>query len=282
MATRGIGAKITRLAAALAATAAAGSAIAADLPARKEAPAYVAPAPIFAWTGFYVGLNGGYTWSDRNNVAIPATDTGAGGLGAVQLLGLIPFNVGLKTEGGIAGGQIGYNWQTGPAVLGVEADIQGVFGANKSLSNPIPAISQLYSRKTEWLGTLRGRVGFTIAPTFLLYATGGLAYGGTRLAYTLSAPAAAPPLFATTTSSRTSVGWTAGVGAEYAFSNAWSVKVEWLYYDLGRQATTPIVYAYGGNISSAGLTTRNSGHVVRAGLNYRFGWGGAAPVLAKY
>ena len=93
--------------------------------------------------------------------------------------------------------------------------------------------------RLDWFGTLRARLGVTVAPTFLLYATGGLAYGGVRLNTLVNQQVTnslVPPSFASASNSSTRVGWTIGVGGEYAFSQNWSAKVEYLYYDLGRAA----------------------------------------------
>ena len=274
------------LAAALLASTAAGSAFAADLPSRKAPVVYAAPAPIFTWTGFYIGLNAGYTWSDRNVISLFTTDTGIGGFGAGQLNGAFPFTVASKRDGFIGGGQIGYNWQMGAAVFGLEADIQGIAASKTNVGYFVPVAGWAptfsnYSRSLDWLGTVRGRLGFTIAPQFLLYGTGGLAYGGTTLGFAATGPTWGPPMAVATNLSKISVGWTAGVGAEYAFSNNWSAKVEWLYYDLGRQTTNTVAYVYGANLTTGAVSARTSGHVVRAGLNYKFGWG-ATPVVARY
>ena len=124
------------------ATAAGGSAVAADLP-RGSAPYYPPPPATYSWTGPYAGLNLGYQWSQvTNNVTEPS---------------------------GIAGGgQLGYNWQLSPFVYGIETDIQ----ASAADDTFAP-----YKFSNPWFGTLRARVGFAAADNVLLYATGGLAYG---------------------------------------------------------------------------------------------------------
>lgn len=276
------------LAAALAASTIAGSAFAADLPSRKAPPVVYAPAPIFTWTGLYVGLNAGYTWSGKNDISVLTTDTGVGGFTGAQVNGVLPWAVsGAKNDGFIGGGQIGYNWQTGSIVFGLEADIQGVAGAksNQGLFLTAPAfqpVASSYHRSLDLFGTVRGRVGFTVTPTFLLYATGGLAYGQTKLGFSAFGPTWGPPMAVATSVSKMSVGWTVGAGAEYAFSPNWSAKVEYLYYDLGRLTTPAAAYVYGGNLTTVSTSVRNTGHIVRAGVNYKFGWGAPAPVVARY
>lgn len=286
--------KLKTFAAALAATIISGSAFAADLPSRKVAPV-MAPVPVFTWTGFYVGVNLGYSFGGSNNgngfgvVLPPAT---------AQHIG--PLAGGNGSGKGINGGlQAGYNWQMGSLVAGLETDIQlagirgngnpaGAMGiGNNGAAQFVAATS---NSRIDWFGTLRGRLGFTVAPTFLLYATGGLAYGGVKNSVT--------PVFVnttggsllgiTTSTNSTKLGWTAGAGAEYAFSQNWSAKLEYLYTDLGSSNTNltnagAAIGAYFGCCTaySGQLSNSNRFHTVRAGLNYRFG-GYAAPVVAKY
>jgi outer membrane immunogenic protein len=279
--------KLTKIfAAALLASTAAGSAFAADLPSRKVAPVYVAPAPIFTWSGLYVGVNAGYAWSNSNRTTLYATDTGPFGFVFAQATGVLPYTLGGNGKGGfIGGGQIGYNWQFGSMVAGLEADIQGVSTkGNISYAGFSPIAQPTYSnfhRSASYLGTVRARLGFTVMPTFLLYATGGLAYGGTNLSFAAYGPTWGPALAVAGSANKTAVGWTAGLGAEYALSPNWSVKAEWLYYDLGSLQTGTAVYAYGANLTTLQARVRTNGNIVRAGVNYRFNWG-AAPVVARY
>lgn len=292
------------LAASATALALTGSAIAADLPSRAAPPVMVAPAPIFTWTGFYFGLNAGYTWSTNNSVSsVGMPVPGAGPIGVAQSLAAGNTYVAPGSNGGgfIGGGQVGFNWQFGALVAGIETDFQGIAAGNRAstvaLATPVPGFpAEAYigtitnKKKLDWFGTLRARVGYTVTPTFLLYATGGLAYGGVQLAnayWAFNAPGgytvAATGVGAV---GGTRVGWTVGAGAEYAFSPNWSAKLEYLYYDLGRATavnftsqTNPVVFWAG---SAGTLTTRFTGHIVRAGVNYRFGWGGPAAVVARY
>src|ERR1700726_3938275 len=116
-----------------------GAALAADLPSRAPPPVYLPPPPIFTWTGLYVGLNAGGTWSNSNTVNTATADL----FGNPALVGGVPFGVAsaalatrsvpAKIDGFIGGGQIGYNWQlTNSWVFGLEADIQGVAASNGS------------------------------------------------------------------------------------------------------------------------------------------------------
>lgn len=159
-------------------------------------------------------------------------------------------------HGGIVGGaQIGYNYQISPLfVAGIETDFQGT-----GIGGGIPA------RKTPWFGTVRARLGVTpFAAPVMLYATGGFAYGRLNIG----------PFFPTGVSfGKVATGWTVGGGMEYAFSPNWSTKVEYLFTDLG--ANYPV------GPFQTGVAQRVHDHVVRVGLNYRFG-GYTAPVVARY
>ncbi len=312
----------------------AGAALAADLPSRK-APVLPPPPPPPMWTGFYAGLNAGGLWSNNssiNNVAYGLYNNpyasenynfGSGSLAALSATGNI---TGSSNSGFIGGGQIGYNWQIGNVgglgfgsgfVTGIEADIQGIAGSTgqgnffgaalgpqlcNSPCNQFSPVTIAQARQNlSYIGTVRGRLGFLAMPTLLVYGTGGLAYGGANLniAY---ATADTSGVFggsgASTSYANTQVGWTAGGGLEWMFLPNWSLKAEYLYYDLGSvQASTvvaagfPEVEAVGrqNGYSSGGTSfaytttasTRFNGNIVRAGVNYHFNWG-AAPVVAKY
>jgi outer membrane immunogenic protein len=218
-------------------------AAAADLPSRGYAPAPVYAAPIFTWTGFYIGLNAGYG-GDKNTYSI-------NGFG----------NVASITSGGfIGGGQIGYNYQfAGTAfVLGLEADLQAT-----NIQGKVTILGLGIGTKLDYLGTARARLGYAFLPNALFYVTGGLAYGSvkTNVANIISFGG-------------TNTGWTAGAGIEYALTQNWSLKTEYLYVDLGKK----------NSLLFPGLSVgvKNTEHIVRAGLNYRFNWGAPSAVVAKY
>ncbi len=274
-----------------------GAALAADLPSRAP-PVIPPPPPVFSWTGFYVGLNAGYHWGD-STFNFTGTDTSplavGGGLGVAQAFGTIPTTGASGAKGFIGGGQAGYNYQIDSFVLGLEVDVDGATGSSSSsalLSDPadgfdIPTLTQSEQR-LDWLGTLRARIGWTPIDRLLVYGTGGLAFGRSSADFSVVNPLGVPPLsdFA---SNSLSVGWTAGGGIEYALPDAWSnwsVKVEYLYYDLGRSTGT-VSYQnidLAGNPESSTLSgqIRHNGNIVRAGLNYKFDYGTPAPVVAKY
>jgi outer membrane immunogenic protein len=194
------------------------------------------------WSGFYIGVNGGWGWSAHNDVYATA-DT-----------------AGLQPEGGFGGGQIGYNWQSGQLVFGVEADIQGSgIGDKRPVLGPINLNSDL-----DWFGTVRGRLGYASGP-LLLYATGGFAYGEIRNEVNFLPPHILFKDHATAT------GFAVGGGYEHKFSPAWSIKTEYQFINLGRN--DPI--AFGANLCTPGVFKCHDDafHTVRAGINYHFGSG---------
>ena len=216
---------------ALAAVSMLGAANAADLGRPRmpvKAPAYVAP--YYNWTGFYIGINGG------------------GGFGRSEWSD--PFGTAsANTSGGLAGGTIGYNYQAGPWVFGVEGD--GDWSGIKGTASAGICAGTSCETRNDWLATARGRVGYAFNRV-LPYITAGGAFGDVKMT--------AAGLGSETD---TQAGWTAGGGVEVGLSGPWSAKVEYLYVDLGKA-----------NCSAAtcGTSTDVSFHtnVVRAGINYRF------------
>jgi outer membrane immunogenic protein len=216
------------LLAALAVTTALGTAAhAADLPARLAPPApLVAAVPVFTWTGFYIGVNAGYGWNTNNDdVVINGTTYEA------------------DDEGGfVGGGQVGYNYQIGSFVVGLETDIQYAdIGGDNDFGGILDD-----DDSESWFGTVRARAGYAFDRA-LIYATGGLAYGEVSNGFS--------------SSDDVSVGWTIGAGVEYAFTNNLTAKVEGLYVNLEQDDDDlPVV---------AGQDETEFG-VIRAGLNYKF------------
>jgi outer membrane immunogenic protein len=232
----------------------AGAAMAADLPARNDAPVYAPPPPAFSWTGFYVGANIGGGWLDAYN------RTGWGNVwnGIVWVPTYVVANGG--AGGGVVGGiQAGYNFQLTPMfVVGLEADFQGSgIGGNGN------GAWGGFTRRVDDFGTVRGRVGVTFPgwSQLLVYGTGGFAYGDVSLnqGWLGSLHGGA-------------IGWTAGGGVEYAILPNWSVKGEYLFNNIGGERWG------GANLGQQ----RVHFHTVRAGVNYRFNWGAAAPVMAAF
>jgi outer membrane immunogenic protein len=258
---------------------------AADLPTRKEAPAPVFVPPPFTWTGFYVGLNAGGIWPSGSRSA-SLFDPNAGIDGGFINAGF-PGGLGSQSAGFIGGGQAGYNWQTGAFVLGVETDFDGTT-VSKSFNNtgaPFAGPGAIAAgllgdtitvngkASLSWLGTTRARLGFVATPDnrLLIYATGGVAYGGGSANF--SAFDAETGSFWTGNPSSTRVGWTVGGGVEYAITNNITIKGEYLYADLGSSSFSSIGNA---NVATFFPGVVVSGHIdynasiFRAGINYKF------------
>ena len=249
-----------------------GSAAAADLPSRRPPPvAYVPPVPIFTWTGFYVGVNAGGAFRTNNNNGF----NNAVFFGGAAPLVLTNTNNSARF---IGGGQVGVNYQINQFVLGVEGDGQVLVGSNNN-NNTFGSVGN--GSTTSFLGTVRGRGGVAL-DRFLIYGTGGVAFGGRNNNWPntiLGNIGGVPTFFTANNGSNMRVGYTVGAGVEYAFTPNWSVKVEYLFADLGRNNRT---YLAPGGLAGFTFNSREQDHIVRAGLNYRFGWAGPVPVLARY
>jgi len=271
-------------------------ALAADLAARPYVKAPVMVDPVWNWTGFYVGGNGGYSWGrSRTDVSYFSSATGAP---IAPPAGSIT-NASFDMNGGIAGGQAGYNWQSANWMYGVEGDLQwsGEKGSTVYSCAAVavvagaclPGLTFLppaaaggttltIDQHLQWFGTVRGRVGILATPKVLFYGTGGLAFGeikstGTMTGFTPAAVAIASVV----SNSTTRAGWTAGVGVEGKITQNWSAKLEYLYMDLGRFGSGPFTLAPAAAIS-ANVSSRFTDHILRAGINYQFG----GPVVARY
>jgi outer membrane immunogenic protein len=295
------------------------SALAADMPAPVYTKAPIIPVVVYDWTGFYIGGNIGYSWG-RSSTDLGFSNSTGGGLLATPGT----FNM----DGVIGGGQIGYNWQRDKWVFGLEADIQGS-GQQGSMTGVCPGNTTVFTRasnttaaavagtcsagffgdtgnfnvggfpvtdtlsqKLDWFGTVRGRVGPTLTPALLVYATGGLAYGGVKYTDTIigtnligfngtNTIPTAVPVAASVSNSTTNFGWTAGAGVEGAIGGNWTAKLEYLYIDLGNVSGTllsTIVSPTGGFVYKS-YSSHVTDNILRVGINYRFG---AAPVVAKY
>jgi outer membrane immunogenic protein len=260
---------------ALSALALATSAFAADMAPRMYAKAAPVVAPIYNWSGVYAGIHAGYTFGDRTSV-----DTTGQALANVTNVngGARPGSVGLDRDGFIGGGQIGYNWQgASPWVWGLEADISYTdINKNRTvitapLAPGVGTLTNTYSSKMEYFGTVRGRVGYAWDRT-MVYATGGLAYGEVTNSANFFGPAPANPVLQFTGSNRdTKTGYTVGGGIEHAWMGNWTVKAEYLYYDLGSTTlAVNVIPGSGGGGTGYNTTFKNDGHIVRAGLNYKF------------
>jgi outer membrane immunogenic protein len=173
---------------------------AADLAARPYTKAPAAPAAVYNWTGFYLGVVGGGAWEDASTSP--------------------------KMSGGFVGGTAGYNWQTGNVVFGLEADAAWA-DVSASAAAVVPGVGVLtVSSKSDAMGTVRGRLGWAVS-NVLFYGTGGYAWLDNKI--TGSVPGL------TLSDSKVHSGWTVGAGVEAFFAPQWSVKGEYLYRSYAGQ-----------------------------------------------
>jgi outer membrane immunogenic protein len=251
------------------------------LPSGKEMK-QVAPAPPpecdFTWTGFYIGGNAGYGWGNGDTHFEPLPD-------AAAFSDLEPTRLSPDPSGFIGGGQLGYNWQANKwFVLGIETDFQGTDIEGDKTRNPIIDItgapvnapdSFLFAHeRIQWFGSTRGRIGISPWCRTLFYATGGVAYGNVDYSANTNFGSAAAR-FATypVKFSETSVGWTVGGGFEYAICHNWTVKAEYLYYDLGNESRTQNQLIGGvaqGPPFFVHYNFDTTGNIVRGGFNFKF------------
>jgi outer membrane immunogenic protein len=256
---------------ALAAVACASAASAADLPTKKAPPAPMMPIVVpFSWTGFYVGVTAGANWGSGSTELSGSFD------GAPLAGGYFPGSLGHSNADFEGGGEVGYNYQINNFVIGIEDDLQWLSGTN-SLSftgSTVPALggplNTYASYKLDWLGTTRARLGFATMDQgrLLLFVSGGLAYGGGSSSLSVTGPAGNGWYGS---SGSTQVGWTVGGGAEYAFTNNWSVKAEYLYYQLSSfsYASNPNSIASAAGFGFNAKATPE-GSIARVGVNYKF------------
>lgn len=247
-----------------------GGALAADLPQPvpvPQAPAAYVPtvAPVYNWGGIYVGINGGYglgtsSWSDPAN---PSVSTSSGDF---------------HPDGGLIGGTVGANFQTDAFVFGIEGDFdwQGLSASNASPfctsvltsgAAGTPAAGASCNTKSDWLATIRGRVGYAW-DRVLFYGTAGGAFGNVQTALT-----------GLSYQSSTQIGWTAGAGVEVAIADNWTVRFEYLYVDLGN-ATCNQSSSCGFDAAAvvtppssavvANDTVKFTENVFRAGVDFKF------------
>ena len=285
----------------------------------KGASAQAAPSP---WTGFYAGLNAGYGFGLNNNAyallgAPQGFSTTFNGIpGSMPLTGVAQSQSGSVSNnqnGYIGGFQTGYNYQWGEKIVaGLEADIQGAnisgsgnrsgFGYNTNNLNNATATSiggVGISSGVDWLGTVRGRLGYLWNPSLLVFGTAGLTYGGARasinnLGYTPYVDNAlqnfnqgSQLFYGETSRTQTLTGWNAGGGVEWMTSQNWSIKAEALYWNLGNMNVATNSVAPGIGVPLWGLNTASAllipgqtafgnaslnyqGVLARAGVNYHF------------
>jgi outer membrane immunogenic protein len=265
-------------------------AFAADLaPAPGPAPIYTkAPllAPQWSWTGFYIGGNAGYAWGHSDLDTVAGGPTFAPGYFASTSFG--PVDAAgqgtLKPHSFVGGGQVGYNWQAGHLVAGLEADYDYFhLNASRAVSAAYPCcapnspFTMAQSLSTNWLFTARPRLGYA-ADNWLIYATGGVAVTDLSTTQNFGDPVLSSFGAGESISvSSTKVGWAAGAGVEYGVTRNWSVRAEYLHVDFGSVSGTGALVPTAGLIAQ-GNTASNpfsssanlSADMVRLGANYRF------------
>ena len=231
------------------------------------------------WHGWYVGINLGGNWGHGSQHLSAAPGNGVTVIPPADISAinsLVEKSNPAGFTGGIEGGY-NYSYRSSGLLLGFETDF-GAFNLDQKVSktfqsalqvnppiNPAPTATISQNLKTDWLWTVRPKVGWEFG-RWLVYGTGGLALADVKQAVAYS-DTSNPAHLANFTKSGTQVGWAAGVGAGYAISHNWSIKAEWLYTDLGTisgSAATPNGYA----VFSSSAKIRSN--LVRAGVDYRF------------
>lgn len=222
----------------------------------------------FDWSGAYVGVNVGGGFGTFDHPFSAGTTAPA----ATLLEGSLDISAG----GFLGGVQGGYNWQSGMMVFGVETDIQGsAVKAEDALRLNIGGVGGVdingeAGTKVDWFGTLRARMGFTPTDRLMVYGTAGVAYGRVKSYINGDINFGGAPVARLDESvSDSKAGWAAGAGAEYAITNNWTLKSEYLYTDFGKSTL------YSGDLGTGlpiNATLKNdvSFHTFRIGLNYKF------------
>jgi outer membrane immunogenic protein len=233
----------------------AGSALAADMPVKPGGaaapPAATPPAYLSDWAGFYIGIHGG------GGTAHTSFDPGF--FNATPEFG----PPGASPSGGIVGGQAGYNWQWGPVVGGLEVDFSGA-DLSQTSTFFLPSSASTFSSQTkiDELASVRGRLGYLILPSLLVFGTAGLGYGHSQFTTTQLMATG----FESEASDADQFGWVAGAGLEWKFWNNWLLRGEWLHYDFGRTSEFDNVL----NGTGININERTTVDVGRAALSYKF------------
>ena len=233
----------------------------------RVAPVLYTKAPIAsassAWAGFYLGAHGGYAWADDPYTA-PMAVLAGGGTDVLH---------GTSSSGWIAGGHLGHNWQYDRIVAGLEADLSAADIKGATSAGTFGTLSTAFDEKVKYLGTLRGRLGFTPTSNFLLYGTAGLAWERFERSETDTTTAPAGVTVSRTTTPSDQFGWVAGAGGEIMLgSSSWIGRLEYLHYDFAHVVSD---FVEGAAQTSTGRQTID---LVRAGVSYKFG--PASPLTA--
>jgi outer membrane immunogenic protein len=227
------------------AAAAAPGAQAADMP--LKAPSMVAPAA--SWAGWYIGVHAGVNWQQAHDNFDVGNGYGSGTFSTTA-------------TGFIGGGQLGYNWQHGNFVFGIEGDGSGLSGKGSGHSGAPATPYGTVSNSVRWLSTVRARFGLAVGDT-MAYTTAGVAFGGVRNTFTNNSGAI------TYSDSKTKTGWAVGGGIEHMLNRNWTIGLEGLFVDLGRSNSVAGVRTNG---TTTVKTTSFSNQAVigRLKLNYKF------------
>jgi outer membrane immunogenic protein len=227
-----------------------------------------AQTPTTRWDGLFVGLNFGLS-TPNNSLRTTTYENAFGGLNFAQRLGFFPLTS-ASNDGVLGGVQAGYNQSIGWVVVGGETDFQLMSATTTVGSSPLiggQLVSTSIQRSQSWFGTTRVKLGFAPMSYLLLYGTGGLAYGNPSLSVSTATNNVTPPFNSFATTSNVHFGWTAGFGAELSVADRWSIKAEYLYYDLGTNSVSN-----GYTFANSNMTTMvyENGTIFRGGLNFKF------------
>lgn len=236
-----------------------------------SAPATTSASTADRWAGMYMGVNTGYGFSPSDTGFTPNSPSAT----VAILTADAPTSLHVENAGFLGGGQLGYNWQTGPFVFGLEADLDYANIGGTTATTSVLDTTTTTDQKISWLGTARVRIGKAIADELLVYATGGVAFGQTKLSVDQREPGINCPLNFMCSSGSTSgmsVGWTAGAGLEYAVARHLSLKGEYMYVDLGSRTVSMTDTGFFAGSAPFLYTAKAdfSANIVRMGLNYRF------------
>jgi outer membrane immunogenic protein len=243
---------------------------AAAMPVKARTPSVVAGS--YRWTGFYLGGHRGYGWSNATGTGteVPAS------------FDRVTFN--LDGDGVVGGAQLGFNWQVAPNwVIGVEADVSGTGIRGSSFAGvafgglPTNCCDLYMSKEIDWLATVRGRLGYAW-DRWMVYGTGGVAWAGVSGDVFTNRPFTAEVRGSYRS---TKTGWTGGGGIEWAFADNWTARAEYLYYDIDGFTVTA-TDTVGAGIVNNFTTDDTKVHVLRVGVNYKFGGLGTAPLVARH
>ena len=253
----------------------ASGAMAADLPRRTMAPApYVPVAPVFTWTGPYIGAQIGYGWAGDNDFFLNNRDRFDFG----DFNGRFGGATSGAVEGVVGGLHAGYNWQTGSVVWGIEGDIEasGVEGDRAARGTfsfagvPDLTITARESTSVNWMGSIRGRLGFAWWNQVLVYATGGLAFADIESDRNITFSRAIGGFSGTSFSnsvSDTVWGWTIGTGVEWAFAPNWTTRLEYRYTKFD-DLENSLNQVFDDDVDVGRFEPEV--HTVRVGVSYRF------------